>query len=431
MTKRNGGCTYYLKPKLGRQLVWFSLILSAISLLIADKLPSSPLPSDNSPSDHFLTFNGIDDAVSACKYYEAIGAIINPNPSFKDCDRVDPGNFVFLQPDDGINFNDWKIKNGLRVNPDANGNNNPFDDDPNTGEVSALYFNAVDLALARSMHGKTSIINGVKTTAYYVCNYKTLEDALKDPDNRSAVACVTFDYSADRPFTKFYVFERGFLVASVDLDGKGKKFVPGLCKVCHGADKERRQKSAGNADIGAHFLPFDLDNFDYLADTRFSRKAQESKFKQLNQMIVNDTDPAPVVRELINGWYANTNEQNSPFVARGWKGHDQLYRNVVKPFCRTCHVAMPPDVNFNRFENLAANDPQTAADDTQGSFKDRFKIDDKINAGLIENRVCQTYLMPNSRVTFDLFWVNRVARAVLGRFLRDTLENPSLECPPP
>jgi hypothetical protein len=66
----------------------------------------------------------------------------------------------FLTPREGIalgiTFNDWKNKNNLKINPDTNGNGNPFDDDDDE-EVSALYFNAVDLALGRSMHGKTSL----------------------------------------------------------------------------------------------------------------------------------------------------------------------------------------------------------------------------------------------------------------------------------
>jgi hypothetical protein len=464
MKKRNEGWARYLKTAIGRPLLWFSLVLSVASLLVAGIALSLQAqsrrqlfaqvedpPSDNFANDknHFLTFfNLIDDPVSACNYYNAIGAIRIGGI------RVDLSPLCPLAPDAvfafGITFNDWKLENGLKINPDTNGNRNPFDDDDATDppEVSALFFNAVDLALARSMHGRTSIVNGEKRTAYYVCNYRnpsdfmhpanpilSLQDAKNDPDNSNAIACVAFDYSADpaRNFTKFYVFVKGRLAASADLDGNGEKFVPGLCKACHGADNQARQpftNNVVNGNIGAHFLPFDLDNFDYLDDSAFTRRAQESKFKQLNEMILN-TDPAPVVRELIRGWYENTTEQNSPFVPEGWKGQTQLYRRVVKPSCRTCHVAMrpgppvlpdSPDLDFDRFEGF------------------------KNQANTIRDRVCRNAegitnpdvvrlfrSMPNSKVTFDLFWLDIVQRTVLVRFLRDAVvpPDPRLQCPPP
>jgi hypothetical protein len=39
--------------------------------------------------------------------------------------------------------------------------------------------------------------------------------------------------------------------------------------------------------------------------------------------------------------------------------------------------------------------------------------------------------MPNAKVTFDQFWLSRVQRTVLVRFLRDALGDPSITCPPP
>jgi hypothetical protein len=464
MKKRNEGWTRYLKTDIGRQMLWLSLAISVASLLVAgiafslqgrpgrpiegslikqleeqDQAPSSnfikhdPTKTDPFPN-HFLIYNGVDNAQSACTYYKALKAIT------EDCNNLTTdGIFNFFKLANGnivgITFDAWKTRNGL-----------------NTGVVSALYFNAIDLALARSMHGKTS--NG--TTAYYVCNYRTLEEAKEDPQNNNALACVAFDTEIDsstnRPFTKFYVFKKDplsgifRLAASAALDEGGEKFVPGLCKACHGGSSgsfPARGDNATTGDIGANFLPFDLDNFDYLEDSTFSRRAQESNFKRLNQMILQ-TDPvcmtnpgnalcrAPVIRELVEGWYLDgRNVQDSQFIPPGWMGHGQLYRNVVKPFCRTCHVAMSPELNFNRFENLAMDDPRTPANDRQGSFKDRFTINDKINAGSIATFVCSNRFMPQSAVTFDQFWLNRAARAVLTRFLRDARGEPSFQCPPP
>ena len=65
-------------------------------------------------------------------------------------------------------------------------------------------------------------------------------------------------------------------------------------------------------------------------------------------------------------------------------------------------------------------------------------------AGTIHNRVCVnaevtsppevarfSRSMPQAAVTFDQFWLNRVASTVLLRFLRDALGDPRVQCPPP
>ncbi|HWP93165.1 MAG TPA: hypothetical protein VNN20_13310 [Thermodesulfobacteriota bacterium] len=413
---------------------------------------SSPPSSDNccTEQNHFLTFNGIDFRSSACAYYEAIGAIT------KGDKKCDPNSIS--QPK-GITFNEWKSRSGLAVNPDFNRNGNLFDDDNFTGEASALYLNAVDLNLGRSMHGKS----GGGKVAYYVCNYPTLKDARR---NRNRIACVAMDRSVvqgvngDNPFTRFYIFgPGGDLRLSVDLDVRGEKFMPGVCTVCHGANDDHARKrfasttEAGNPDLGGRFLPFDLDNFRYLVSSpSFSRGAQEDKFRRLNQMI-KDTNIAPVVRQLIDGdindpndgWYpGGTGKQQSDFVPPGW-GDDpntqldekELYLNVVKPSCRTCHVVMRPRFNFNRFENLDMNDPNTPPDDTRGSFKDQNTINDKVNATLIRGHVCSAYDMPNSLVTFDRFWLSRdtqpeiLAPKVLEEFLQGALNNSNIKCPDP
>lgn len=171
---------------------------------MAAKLTSSTLPpSVRFPNDHFLTFNGVDDAVSACRYYKAIEAITeNVN-----CNRVTTDERGFFKSGRGEifgkTFNAWKEENGLRRCRNPSGRL-PLCFDV-TDDVTAVYFNAVDLRLARAMHGKTSMVDGEKRTAYYVCNYETLPEAreAQENDNKStnspfgigADACVAFDFS--------------------------------------------------------------------------------------------------------------------------------------------------------------------------------------------------------------------------------------------
>jgi hypothetical protein len=61
-------------------------------------------------------------------------------------------------------------------------------------------------------------------------------------NNQNLVACVAMDYvvsprvNGGKPFTRFLIFgPSGELLPSVNLDGRGEKFVPGACVACHGA----------------------------------------------------------------------------------------------------------------------------------------------------------------------------------------------------
>jgi hypothetical protein len=124
-----------------------------------------------------------------------------------------------------------------------------------TEDAGAIYNNAQDLGFARSMHMKIGAVgpDGKTNIAYFVINYRRIEDALVDVNqnglltnvsgqvNGQATAIVAMDYAWDARFkkraTKFYVFDGpifGFLKESVDLDGSGDKYVPNLCVVCHG-----------------------------------------------------------------------------------------------------------------------------------------------------------------------------------------------------
>lgn len=224
----------------------------------------------------------------------------------------------------------------------------------------------------------------------------------------------------------------------VELDNRGVKFVPGVCTVCHGAS-HAKGPFAGQPDIGGRFLPFDLDNFKYFDNTSFSQAMQERKFFRLNGLI-SFTNIAPVVQQLIDGWYPNgTETQISDFVPSGWVGHEELYNKVVKPSCRTCHVVMRDKINFNRFENLKDDDPGTPPDDRLGGFKARRVLPPNTpvleeQAILIRARTCG-YEMPNSKVTFNKFWGSppetAPGPAILEQFLRDTLDDQTIACPPP
>jgi len=100
-------------------------------------------------------------------------------------------------------------------------------------------------------------------------------------------------------------------------------------------------------------------------------------------------------QQLLLGWYPNgTVFDSTMYVPTPYRTNSDkisLYKNVVAPSCRICHVAM----DQANFETL---DP--------GSF---FPLNDivcgqSLAASAVNPSLSElSYLMPNSRVTFDRF----------------------------
>ncbi len=362
-----------------------------------------PLLTDDRVNDslHFLTYkdpekkigpNLTDGPVDA--YYRSIGYPIGTTTFFI-----------------------WLQKNGFVNPPNGTFENNYVED------ASALYFNATDLGFARSMHMKTKPgIDGKMDIAYYVVNYRTMQDAVARPtQDDKAVATVAMDYAATiltnvtssatnyvtNRITKFYVFgffDDGFsknmgLRRNADLDGGGAKINPNLCVTCHGAKplKFKNNPRLGwsinppNGDVDGHFIPFDLESFTYKPGTG----VQQAQFRALNRGVYLYTPLTSAMKELIEGWYggalnnANNNNFTTGFVPVGWTANaaqKSLYLNSVRVSCRGCHT-MRENISFNTFASLDG-------------------------AGAKENVVCKTLVMPNAQRTFTIFWGSMAANLI-------------------
>jgi len=236
--------------------------------------PAPVKPSDHTPSgNHFLTFSALthydlasaeglggpqDNRQSACAYYRDLGAV-------QDC--TPDGHPTGYQ----LTFPAWKQYWGF----DSLGSN----------EVTAKYANLADLNLQRDMHTLSRPAprpgGGIGTdVASYVCNSPNPADDVTLSNARlgnQLVACVSFEFSVTtnpqtglpynngQPFTKFLTFgPTGDLLLSVNLDGRGEKFIPGACVACHGGSSyEGRYGISGSPDpnLNAKFIPYDLDNY--------------------------------------------------------------------------------------------------------------------------------------------------------------------------
>lgn len=307
----------------------------------------------------FLSYKGTDTRVSACMYYRALGAV-------GACDA--DGNLV-----NPISFDDWKRQRGFSPYKGAN------------VEWAANYINRMDLNLVRRMVATKTSANDI---AFYVCNHpgpdgttqteidRVLDTALAD---QNRVACVAMEWTTSpqvnngKPFTKFLTFgPDGSLLPSVNLDGRGEKFMPGACVACHGGLQYSGHFGvAGNPspNIGSGFLAFDTGNYLFSTNNALTEGAQTEALYQLNQLVketeVYNQKPGNLPSSttlLIQRWYEGTgNVLNKAYVPDAWKqvpNTDEiqkaelgrLYREVVGSSCRTCHTSLPsPKFDWDSF----------------------------------------------------------------------------------
>ena len=406
-------------------------------------------PADHyTESDRFLTYRGIDNQKTACQYYKAIGAVTG-------CTST--GGLT-----GGITFQQWLAKYGLTAPP------SPYTPTPalNSGEYHAQFRNVADLNLIRNHHGRNAgpDTNGKSRVAYYVCNHAKPTSAIPDVN---LVACVSMEYSVTlgqnngQPFTKFLTFgPTGALIPSVNLDGRGEKYTPGNCVPCHGGDNYFQHfpdHGAGSHDgnIGAYFIPFDLDNFQY--DAPYTRAAQENSVRNLNLGQKVGDMATSAAKELIAGWYpGNAGLQHRGFLPKGWDptktpnvpvlGHpdptsnnvistfngSDLYLKVVKPSCRGCHLSMgaPLGLDFHSYDYDGVNSgdfigghaiiPRTGLNDLHTYYVTCAKYHDGLPTyNALEDLNSPAKTMPNAIQTFNRYWKDSVQTGLMQTYLNE------------
>jgi hypothetical protein len=356
----------------------------------------------------------------------------------------------------------WLTANGF--NPDAE----------NYGaDNHAVYLNNYDLGFGRDMYMKTGACDGNAAqlpldqrigrcdVSSVVINYPTLESAAR---KLNAIIAVAMEYSAatngGERFVKFYTFapdrrDGEFKrVLSVNLDGRGEKYMPQACVVCHGGVPGSvgvDGRYAGDGNIHAGFLMWDLGSLlfsdtdqSFTGKTRYSslreayvRPAQEAQLKSLNvgaYLTFKDPPGMPgrfaLARELAEGWYGGAGMPDAvfhdAFTPNGWSaaGLDgqagtaddnpasaaTIYSDVFARHCRSCHVTHIP--------NPAVGDPRNEA------LCNASPSDDPVGGAGIANQLpigCYQQFahlsslrdmlsearMPLARLTLDRLWIQQ------------------------
>jgi hypothetical protein len=318
------------------------------------------------------------------------------------------------------NLSDWLSANGFDAGADAR----------------AVYRNAADLGFGRVMSLRTLNDGSV---AAYVENYATLDEAVDadETGNRAGLlATVAMEFSpgpsGGEPYTKFYTFgPDDARVIAIDLDGRGAKFMPGLCNVCHGGQPQPlvggEFPDGGRTD--AQFLPWDLETYEFSQRSGYTRAEQEAALKVLNIGSLS-TYPAAATqglwsgraaRELIEGWYGGTALPaaivDPAFVPEGWRsqvnggpqgnpsGIEDLYLQVVAPNCRACHIMRG---------RYFSEHPEGELIDFAG-YSEFMAWEDRLEALTYDGGT-----MPDALVTFEQFWGNHdgvIGAELLARYL--------------
>jgi hypothetical protein len=392
---------------------------------------------------HFLWQKEPNLCATGCNYIaeaDAYYAALDSDPGYGPGGR------------DTTTLEKWKIANGF---PD--------------GEVVAAYYNSGDIGVGREMHCRRNDVTGARAcyvTNYGPAAFdanpspddpqiavNNAVNALVNGSVSGKVATVAMEWVVsglgNNPVqhipadpVRFWVFDDDDdRVPVITLDAEGPKPVPGVCLPCHGGAETGTHQlhQPGEAkflDQNARFLPFDTCAFEFSTQPGFTEVDQRDAFVELNAIVL-DTEPFQPAQpgggqvapppgsntELLYGLYGVDHNNVTPginpldllvgsapqqvetFVPPAWASNPELYLEVVKPYCRTCHVSLhgnpPGGPGKPPLPNIIGN--------ILGAF-----------------HVCSDTTplrMPHASRTMDLFWGGSARAALLKSYDTGALTN--------
>ena len=287
----------------------------------------------------------------------------------------------------------------------------------------------------------------------------------------SASACTSSDSNIPSAtcnsaikFAKFYTFNptTGARLLAADLDGRGDKSMPGICITCHGGRGDPlapatgsptgqplfpwvgNSASAKRGDVQAHLQPLIVDSFGYSTTPGYTRADQEGKLKTINEWVLSSYPipastafPEDQNRRIANGYewagtaaniikaaYGGNGLPNATFsdtyLPTGWQAAtfgaaaENLYKTVVAPYCRTCHIQRGSnaygidDLNFDNY--CTQTTPGTCDPMAFNSYF--FGYATRIKAHVIDRGN-----MPLARIVYERLWGSNDP-ATLATFLQ-------------
>lgn len=181
----------------------------------------------------------------------------------------------------------------------------------------------------------------------------------------------------DTEVTSDYKLTTGF-----NVDSEGEKHAPYACVACHGG-----RVNAGGPVTGATLLPL------VLAGTIWYDKHADL----LNKQILDTSPPASVVRYLYGVYGGNPQRVgatvNKDYVPAGWSNNQGLYRQVIRPYCISCHLNTPGGVDLSSEASAMQWRAQIVAS------------------------VCDAHSMPHAEEPFKDFWTRDTGSVFLPGLL--------------
>jgi hypothetical protein len=285
---------------------------------------------------------------------------------------------------------------GLKVWLDTT---SPMWDDPEQAANEAIYGNPGDIGVGRRTYCEQKFRGPPVPGIYTVC-YATAHGPKPGEagfDDFQTIAHPTAGVGADFILSMVIIKDasgtvflalgkptgnRYNLLTTVGLDTEGSKRVPFVCLSCHGGNYNSNTRKVD----GASFLPLDPELLAFASPA--DQASQEEKIRKINLMIYN-SGSSPVITSFVNGLYNGAIAQpgataTPDFVPSGWAPQAGLYRQIVRPYCIMCHMAVAgtdPDLNFFSWTNFKQNDVR------------------------IQGAVCGAHTMPHSELQYKAFWL--------------------------
>jgi len=265
-----------------------------------------------------------------------------------------------------------------------------------TDVANAKYYNAGDLGIGRDMYCWSFLANlaGARGRACYVTNYgvtgtppapqfgldpQTVIAQVIAGTNPVATVAMIYNPTLVTNPVQFIVYSgTGGLLDFAALDNVGLTAIahpttpsnanvniPNNCLTCHGTSSTYTPVTSGASVVaGAYFLPFDpaanvsapTANLVFSnASPAYEQGPMLVQMAELNAHVYA-TDPSPATQAFLNGAYhttagpTGTSTFDDTYVPAGWTspatgstltagGSTELYNELIKPYCRTCHLS--------------------------------------------------------------------------------------------
>jgi len=236
---------------------------------------------------------------------------------------------------------------------------------------------------------------------------------------------------------------------AANLDGRGDKAMPGICISCHGGRADplkydgsfprsvtsfpgTSDKDALAGDVQAHLQPLDVGSFDFSTTPGYTRADQEAALKTINKLVLcsyplrtgtTSSLPEDACRrvagytnewqgsaaEMLKSWYGGDNMPNSVFsdtyVPASWQtanssaAAENLYKTVIAPSCRVCHLLRGTANQADWTGLYDADISFMTYNDAALSKMDFLNYADRIKAHVIDRGN-----MPLGKIIYERFW---------------------------